>query len=54
VLREWRRKPSTKQSLVPLHERGRRTGLAHLLHKETRAWWASRRWLVQSLLWISV
>ena len=30
---------------------GWRTGLANLLHKENRAWWASRRWLVQSLLW---
>jgi ABC-2 type transport system permease protein len=30
---------------------GWRTGLANLLRKENRAWWASRRWLVQSLLW---
>jgi ABC-type transport system involved in multi-copper enzyme maturation permease subunit len=30
---------------------GWRTGLANLLGKENRAWWASRRWLVQSLLW---
>jgi ABC-type transport system involved in multi-copper enzyme maturation permease subunit len=30
---------------------GWRTGLANLLHKENCAWWASRRWLVQSLLW---
>lgn len=30
---------------------GWRTGLANLLHKENRAWWASRRWLVQSLVW---
>jgi len=33
---------------------GWRTGLANLLHKENRAWWASRRWLVQSLLWTVV
>jgi len=30
---------------------GWRTGLANLLHKENRAWWGSRRWLVQGLLW---
>jgi hypothetical protein len=29
---------------------GWRTGLANLLRKENRAWWASRRWLIQSLL----
>jgi hypothetical protein len=30
---------------------GWRTGLANLLRRENRAWWASRRWLVRSLLW---
>jgi hypothetical protein len=30
---------------------GWRTGLANLLCRENRAWWASRRWLVRSLLW---
>jgi ABC-2 type transport system permease protein len=30
---------------------GWRTGLANLLRKENRAWWASRRWLVQSVVW---
>jgi ABC-type transport system involved in multi-copper enzyme maturation permease subunit len=34
--------------------RGWRTGLANLLHKENRTWWASRRWLVQSVLWTIV
>jgi ABC-2 type transport system permease protein len=33
---------------------GWRTGLANLMHKENRAWWASRRQLVQSLLWAVV
>jgi hypothetical protein len=33
---------------------GWRTGLANLLHKENRAWWASRRWLVQTLLWTAL
>jgi ABC-2 type transport system permease protein len=30
---------------------GWRTGLANLLRKENRAWWASRRWLLQSVVW---
>jgi len=33
---------------------GWRTGLANLLRKENRAWWASRRWLVHSVLWAVV
>ena len=33
---------------------GWRTGLANLLQKEIRAWWRSRRWLVQGLLWATV
>jgi ABC-type transport system involved in multi-copper enzyme maturation permease subunit len=33
---------------------GWRTGLANLLHKENRAWWASRRWWVQILLWTAL
>jgi ABC-2 type transport system permease protein len=33
---------------------GWRTGLANLLRKENRAWWASRRWLMQGLLWALV
>ena len=30
---------------------GWRSGLSNLLRKENRAWWASRRWLVQSIVW---
>jgi ABC-2 type transport system permease protein len=33
---------------------GWRTGLGNLLSKENRAWWGSRRWLVQSILWTLV
>ncbi len=33
---------------------GLRTGLSNLLTKENRAWWRSRRWLVQGLLWTVV
>jgi ABC-2 type transport system permease protein len=30
---------------------GWRTGLGNLLGKENRAWWASRQWLVQGIVW---
>jgi ABC-2 type transport system permease protein len=33
---------------------GWRTGLANLLSKENRAWWVSRRWLAQSVVWAVV
>lgn len=33
---------------------GWRSGLGNLLRKENRAWWGSRRWLVQSLLWAMI
>ena len=33
---------------------GWRTGLPSLLNKENRAWWGSRRWLTQSILWTVV
>jgi ABC-2 type transport system permease protein len=33
---------------------GWRTGLANLLHRENRAWWGTRRWLVQGLMWALV
>lgn len=33
---------------------GWRTGLTNLLRKENSAWWGSRRWLVQGLVWTLV
>jgi ABC-type transport system involved in multi-copper enzyme maturation permease subunit len=33
---------------------GWRTGLGALLRKENRAWWATRRWLVQGVVWAVV
>lgn len=30
---------------------GWRTGLANLMVKENRAWWSTRRWLVQTVVW---
>ncbi|MBN1659344.1 MAG: ABC transporter permease subunit [Anaerolineae bacterium] len=33
---------------------GWRTGLANLMRRENRAWWGTRRWLVQSVVWALV
>jgi len=39
-------------TLVPRRELGWRMGLANMLGKENFAWWRTRRWWVQCLLWL--
>jgi ABC-2 type transport system permease protein len=41
-------------TLRPAKERGWRNGLANLLHNEIHAWWGTRTWLIQSLIWLVV
>ena len=41
-------------SLQTLDERGWLAGFANLLRKENGAWWRTRRWLIQSLIWFCV
>jgi len=38
----------------PVVEHGWRRGFANLFRKENRAWWGTRRWLVQAVLWTIV
>ena len=38
----------------PVRETGWRRGFANLFRKENRAWWGTRRWLVQAALWTVV
>ena len=40
--------------LQPLKERGWRRGFANLLRKENGEWWHTRRWWLQSLLWLLI
>ncbi len=40
--------------LQPVKERGWRQGFANLLRKENGEWWHTRRWWVQSLLWLLI
>ena len=40
--------------LQPVHERGWRMGLANMLSKENGAWWRTRFWIVQSVIWLFI
>ncbi len=40
--------------LLPVQERGWRRGFANLLRKENGEWWHTRRWWMQSLLWLLI
>jgi ABC-2 type transport system permease protein len=41
-------------ALIPVSERGWRQGFNNLLGKENHAWWGTRKWLKQSLIWLAV
>ena len=38
----------------PVNEHGWRTGFANLFRKESRDWWGTRAWLVQTLIWTAI
>ena len=40
--------------LQPVKERGWRQGFTNFLRKENGEWWGTRRWWVQSLLWLLI
>jgi len=40
--------------LQPVKEKGWRQGFANLLRKENGEWWHTRRWWLQSLLWLLI
>jgi ABC-type transport system involved in multi-copper enzyme maturation permease subunit len=43
---------STALNRIPL--RGRRTGFGNMLRKESAAWWGTRTWLVQAIIWLLI
>lgn len=45
---------SKDTTLQLVSERGWRSGLANMMRLENRRWWGTRRWLVQSLVWLVV
>jgi len=45
---------SAHNALLPVHETGWRSGFANLLSKETGAWWRTRGWLIQTIIWVAI
>jgi len=41
-------------SLQPVNESGWRMGFANMLRKENGAWWRTRSWLVQTIIWLAI
>ncbi|HET6444462.1 MAG TPA: ABC transporter permease [candidate division Zixibacteria bacterium] len=45
---------ASAQILHPVTEDGWRAGLPNLVRKENDQWWHTRRWWIQSLLWLAI
>jgi len=45
---------SSVSALQPVKESGWRRGLANLLRKENGEWWHTRRWWLQTMLWLLI
>jgi ABC-2 type transport system permease protein len=45
---------AAESTLVPVAEGGWSAGLGNLLRKELGGWWRTRRWLVQTVLWLVI
>jgi ABC-2 type transport system permease protein len=45
---------SSGNTLQPVIEHGWRSGLANLLRKENSLWWGTRKWWVQTLVWLFI
>jgi ABC-2 type transport system permease protein len=45
---------STTNVLLPVRETGWRSGFANLLSKEAGAWWRTRGWLIQTIIWVAI
>ncbi len=43
---------SSDKTLQPVVEHGWRSGFANLLRKENSLWWHTRKWWVQTLIWL--
>jgi ABC-type transport system involved in multi-copper enzyme maturation permease subunit len=45
---------SSNTTLLPVVEHGWRSGFANLLRKESSLWWQTRKWWVQTLIWLFI
>ena len=43
---------SSNNTLLPVIEQGWRSGFENLLRKENSLWWQTRKWWIQTLIWI--
>lgn len=45
---------SSEMTLLPVVEHGWRSGFVNLLRKESSLWWQTRKWWVQTLIWLFI
>lgn len=45
---------SSETTLLPVIEHGWRSGFKNLLRKENSTWWGTRKWWVQTLIWLFI
>jgi ABC-type transport system involved in multi-copper enzyme maturation permease subunit len=45
---------SSEITLLPVVEHGWRSGFLNLLRKENSTWWGTRKWWIQTLIWIFI
>lgn len=45
---------STPSILIPVRATGWRSGFVNLLSKELGAWWRTRGWLIQTIIWVAI
>lgn len=41
-------------ALLPINEKGWRRGFANMLRNENGAWWRTRMWIVQTIIWLLI
>ena len=45
---------SSNNTLLPVIEHGWRSGFVNMLRKESSLWWGTRKWWVQTLIWLFI
>jgi len=45
---------SSAKTLQPMFEHGWRSGFSNLLRKENSLWWGTRKWWLQTLIWLFI
>jgi len=45
---------SSNTTLLPVYKNGSSSGFLNLLRKENNTWWGTRKWWIQTLIWIFI